>query len=462
MIKKIVFFIGILMLAGCKRVHIDHEFNRLNNQAKLLLDEPIEHGTHHSYLINEIACTDTSHGLSRDNAVTIALRNNPYLQAEFENLGIAKADLEQAGLFTNPTVDGIFAVPTKKDSANPATALMDVYATMRLSDLWVVPLSKNVAQDVLEITSLNILSTILTTVSDTKNAYDNCLFTKLNLDNAEAMLEATKALSDEIYYQQNYGYTTEIDKRIIDSKTAELDSLVAESKRNYRLALMHLNEIMGLNPNAQEFVLVDNLEIAQSLPTLEAVREYALNNRPEILVAHMKIEQYKDTVRVEKAKIFKNVNAGISFQQDFRTTRGLGPAFILDVPIFDSNYAQIAKAEFLLAQACEALTAVEIKVKTEIEQSYESLMSLQKQVQIYQEDTLPMLDKAIDYGFDFVDSMQMNAMVPLQTNITYYEQAQKMLELKSKARKELVRLERATGKKLVLINKTLQENSKSL
>ncbi len=43
----------------------------------------------------------------------IALQNNPNLQAEFENIGIAQGDLINAGLFSNPQLELSVRVPNK-------------------------------------------------------------------------------------------------------------------------------------------------------------------------------------------------------------------------------------------------------------------------------------------------------------------------------------------------------------
>lgn len=446
----------IILLPACRQIHIDREFSGLKNKAKFMLDEPIEHGNPHAYTLHEIASIDTAGGLSRDNAVSIALFNNPFLHAEFENLGIAKADLVQAGLFTNPCIDGIFGIPSNDDPLNQAKSLIDVYATMRLSDLWIVPLSKHVAQDVLEITSLNILSRILDTVVDTKNAYDYCLFTDLKRNNAAEILEWTKKLRQEILYQQNYGYTTDLDIYNIDSKLVDLESEVLEFEKNNNLALVRLKELMGLDPSSDALVLTGRLTITDSIPPFEVIQEYALTNRPEMLIARMKVEQYKDTIRVEKAKIFKNVNAGISFQQDFGQTRGWGPVFIMDIPIFDSNYAQIAKAEFLHAQALENLTATEIKIKAELSAAYATFSALQEQIHMFEQKALPAAEKAIDYAYVHLETMQLNAITALETNVSYFELNHKLIDLRAKALQELVKLERAVGKKLILINKTMQ------
>jgi len=50
-------------------------------------------------------------GLTRERAVSIALVNNPHLQATYESLDISQADLVQAGLISNPTIAGSVGFP---------------------------------------------------------------------------------------------------------------------------------------------------------------------------------------------------------------------------------------------------------------------------------------------------------------------------------------------------------------
>src|SRR5262245_13578904 len=51
-------------------------------------------------------------GLTEDEAVAIALWNNPALQAELTALGLARADLIQAGQLTNPLLTLMFPFST--------------------------------------------------------------------------------------------------------------------------------------------------------------------------------------------------------------------------------------------------------------------------------------------------------------------------------------------------------------
>ena len=49
--------------------------------------------------------------LGLDGAIQVALLRNRSLQARYEELGIAQADLVQAGLLKNPTLSGTFRFP---------------------------------------------------------------------------------------------------------------------------------------------------------------------------------------------------------------------------------------------------------------------------------------------------------------------------------------------------------------
>ena len=54
--------------------------------------------------------------LTAPRAVQVALLNNRNLQASYASLGVAQADLVQAGLLTNPVVDGSFLWPYRPEA----------------------------------------------------------------------------------------------------------------------------------------------------------------------------------------------------------------------------------------------------------------------------------------------------------------------------------------------------------
>lgn len=107
-------------------------------------------------------------GLTRDEAVQVALVNDPRLQAQFDQLGLARADYVQAGMFTNPDLGAFIGFPVRLDGS--AITLMTL-----LSDLWIVPAREAVAEVALQVTIQQTASAVLQTLFETEQAYDTVL-----------------------------------------------------------------------------------------------------------------------------------------------------------------------------------------------------------------------------------------------------------------------------------------------
>ncbi|HXF28555.1 MAG TPA: hypothetical protein VN457_01780, partial [Chlamydiales bacterium] len=82
-----------------------------------------------------------SRNLSVDAAVEIALLNNPTIQAQFEELGIAEADLIEAGLLQNPLFEGFIRFPNRSTLHTNC----EFSVTQNFLDIFLIPLRKKVA-----------------------------------------------------------------------------------------------------------------------------------------------------------------------------------------------------------------------------------------------------------------------------------------------------------------------------
>lgn len=451
----------LFMLSGCTKVKIEPEFSALQKRTIAATGSSIAlDATLHTH-INDISniTNITQEGLSTDDAVSIALQNNPELQADFQNLGIAKADLVQASLYTNPSINSVFRFPTRDQGPGTAQTNIESVAAIRLSDLWQVPLATHVAEDLLEAVSFRIFSTILTVVAETKLAYYTCLAAELQLHNTTNLLVTIRELKDEIYYRQLYGYTSDLDKDRIDAQVGSLEALLQQRQAEVSRAYIHLKKLMGIIPSPQPIPLTGQLYNQISVPELSIMEEYALLNRPEIHVARMKIEQYRDTIRLEKAKIFKVIDVGIGYKQDFdKPFRGWGPYVSLTLPIFDDNYAQVARAEFLFKQAESDLAATKIRIQEEINKPYKILNALNQEITVYQNTILPSHQKAISYSYTYATTLQLTMVTAIESKIKFYEAQAALIDRYYHALKELVQLERAVGKKIELLHENIVVN----
>src|SRR5215467_5498838 len=105
--------------------------------------------------------------LGVDDAVEIALLRNQSLQATYEELGIAQADLVQAGLLKNP-VFGVAGVPSEHDTLDPAIIGS---VSMDFLDVFTLPARKKIAAAELEATKMRVADAVLELAARVRSAY---------------------------------------------------------------------------------------------------------------------------------------------------------------------------------------------------------------------------------------------------------------------------------------------------
>ena len=115
-------------------------------------------------------------GISRQEAVALAVSHNKELQAKLIAIGIAQAYKMQAGFFTNPLVSTIFQFPVHAQTIQDSDFGYEMQALFSLDELWQVPLRMRVAHNEYTIKVFEVLQDILELIANTRKAYDTILY----------------------------------------------------------------------------------------------------------------------------------------------------------------------------------------------------------------------------------------------------------------------------------------------
>ncbi|MFO0752045.1 MAG: TolC family protein [Thermodesulfovibrionales bacterium] len=382
-----------------------------------------------------------SDGLTMDNAVKIALLNNRELQAAFEEIGIARADLVQAGLFTNPRLSAVFRFPLGGGGAS-----VEAEGLVNMADFWRAPLRKKVAAAKLEEVMFRVSDEILKTQAEAKDAYIEYIAVSRMREETEKIRDQTKELKDHLLYRREFGLSRDLDTYLTEAEVLDADVELARIEKELHLARTRLNRILGLTPEQ------DNYEIDGSfsgefreLPDTETLIAHALSNRPDVQVAKLRIEESKRILSSERKSIFGDFGIGAAYAREAGGTDFLGPGFDIRIPLFDQNQAQIAKAEFRLRLAEKELAAKTGRVREEVSSVLESLSLARRQVSMIRDQLLPVRRRAVEYAESYFNSMQLNMLYLLDSRRKVSDAQKRLLEaLKDCFRKE-VELERALG-----------------
>ena len=108
-----------------------------------------------------------SDSLRLDTAIQVALLNNRHLQAVYESVGIAGADLWQAGLFENPSLDIHVGYPVEEGHSPD----LGFSVAFNFLDAFHVPLRKAVAQSRVEEMMLDVSHEVISFTGDVQQAF---------------------------------------------------------------------------------------------------------------------------------------------------------------------------------------------------------------------------------------------------------------------------------------------------
>lgn len=130
-------------------------------------------------------------GLTADRAVQVALLNNRNLQATYEDLGVAQAEVVQAGLLRNPVFDG-----EVKFLEGGEGEIIEIAVVQDFLDVFFIPLRKRVAGNAFEAAKLRVTGAVLDLVGEVRSAFYTHAAAEQVLELRRTVLDATEASYD--------------------------------------------------------------------------------------------------------------------------------------------------------------------------------------------------------------------------------------------------------------------------
>ncbi len=395
-------------VTGCAQVTTENEWSKLKTDTResnlvwvqTQKDEKI---------VAELITKTTQKPLDIEATVQVALINNSELQSTFENIGISKSELVQAGLFSNPRLSALFRFPTSGGRTN-----IEADGLLTVSDLWLLPLRKRVAEANMEKTLLHVANKVMETKRNARKAFVKLYFAQKLYQESLKFRQLLQDLSKEAKRRHKFGYVTEVDIHMTEVAAREADILVHEYDTEVKIIRGKLLNILGLQ--GQNTQLSDKeIPAITSIPTIGLAFEQAYTNRFDIQVAEMHVKEKARHIDLNSYMIFKDVNAGISLERESGGDTLVGPAVELELPLFDQNQAQISKAEFEWRKAKKDLRSL----KQNITLNVESLLAKSKHLETKAETILgkiiPLQQKSVRFVNTWSNLMQINQFIFLQT-----------------------------------------------
>lgn len=341
------------------------------------------------------------------------LKENVRLMAEYYNLDIAEAEIQQKRLWDNPLfvwnaemyslaennyfnfanqkllqLEYSFSVSGKRINAIKEARIAKEIAQFALSDVMrgLVLEYSNAFYEFIELQEINDLLIVSASQYD-RLIEQYTLGSELGV-NSESELVRLKAEKQTILTDIN-----ENEKELLALE------LTLRMLMNYRsgVKLLAKKDLSLLNPKISEDQLVGA----------------AMNGRPDLKIAQKNISLYQATLKKEKSEIVPNVNLGYQpHDQGSNHVRPyVGMVFEMGIPVFNRNQGNIAKAKIQIDQSSLLLQYKTEEVKNEVLMAVETFKRTQ--------------ELKNSYNLELIDQMEVlakNAKLNYENkNISLYE-----------------------------------------
>lgn len=382
-----------------------------------------------------------SRELSADTAIQIALLNNPKIQAIFENLRIARANLVEAGLLSNPD----FALEVRYPHISRLKTNIEYLLITSILDMFLIPLRTKLANTEFEQTKLNVANEILNLAFEVRAVYYELITEKTKIDCIHSSVEISKIMSDLSSRQLSIGnvYAHEFQKtqsRFLEAELA-LSQPLAETIRLKE----KFNRLLGFSEDVC-LILPDNLpSINFSELDLNALESLALEQRLDLKVARFEIARLCQMLGLKEGWTYTNLKAGLAGEREPEGANLTGPGFSGEIPIFNYGRADRMRLHALLRQAQDRLCELEIKTLSEVREAHKLLMSYLKIIKDYRDHLIPLQEKISVSSVELYNVMGLGIDKLLDSKRQEIAITQNYTEILKKYLIAQVELDRAVG-----------------
>jgi len=338
--------------------------------------------------------------LAADDAVQIAMLNNRDLQAIYTDLGVAQADLVQAGLFRNPILDGAVLFPLS--GVRPDLQLSVVISFL---DALYVPLRKRVAAARFEEAKLRVTGAVLDLAAQVRRAFHEHQANEQMLELRQTIVQALTASWEVSRRLHEAGNITDLDQAR-DRAAAEVSRLALRSAEIVvRQSREHLNDLMGTWGEQTGWEIDGRLPDIPAEPVpVNGLERVALSRSIDLSQARQRIITAGQQLGYDRATaLIPETELGVGAEREEGWK--VGPVLSVPIPLFDQGQARVGRAVAELRRSQQEYYALAVRVRATARAVRDRMLGAQDRALYYRDILLPLQERIVNEA-----QLQYNAM----------------------------------------------------
>ncbi|MBK6958318.1 MAG: TolC family protein [Nitrosomonas sp.] len=356
-------------------------------------------GGKNDYLADSVN-SDDKNDLTLRHAISLALLQNPELAAFSKEMRALEGVTLQAGLLRNPelsvNVENIGNIQKLSGDINaPESVVQEVVqqvTTIRIGQL--IELGGKRAARVSaallgeELAAMDYETRRVEIIARVANVFTEVLAAQERLRLAEETRQVAQNVVNSVTERVRGGKVAPIEETRVKVGLSTTRIEYEQAQRDLTSARKRL-ALLWDNSSPQFSKALGNLETLIAPPNLQMLEERVLSN-PMAQRAMKNIEQRKALLEVEQTRRIPNltVNAGVVNYALVGGNTAIASVMV-PLPLFDRNQGNIKDAYQRVDKAMDEQAAMELRLKTELTQSYEAMSAAWNEINILRDEILP-------------------------------------------------------------------------
>lgn len=311
-------------------------------------------------------------------AVATALWNNPSFQLTLTDLGVARAELVDAGLLRNPVLSMLFPWGPKQ---------LEFTVNWAIDSIWQRPRRLAAAKLDVEAIASRLVQDGLVLMANVRTAYIQAAAASRRAEVARDVAEAVARFADIIDARLEAGEISDLEARATRGERAIAEAAARTAEHDRTLALVRLKASVGL---AQDTPLtltpITSVAIADCADANALLKE-ALAARPDVRAAELAVEAAGERAGLARAQVLA-LTAMLDANGSGREGFELGPGLQAELPIFSQNSGGRARASAALVQAELRYLLVRARVDEDVHAALAMLERARAVVSLWEDDAL--------------------------------------------------------------------------
>lgn len=342
-----------------------------------------------------------SDGLTEEEAVQIALLNNRALQATYEDLGLAQANLVQAGLLENPVFDLAVFLPEGGGRAD-----LDAGIVQNFLSVLYRPLRKRIAAAQFEAAKLRVTAAVLDLAAETRSAYYRVQANQQIAELLTQVVSATGASYEAAQRLLEAGNVFSLDVARERALYEEARLALAAAEADMIVDRERLNRLMGLWGPEITWDVHNRLAPLPEAPlSLDELERHAIEANLDLAIYRQQIEAVAGLLGIADATaLVPELDVGVLSEREEGEWE-VGPGIGIEIPVFDQGQARKAAARSDLRRVQQLYWAAGVDIRSASRALRQRLVTARDRAAHVQAVVLPLANQIVNDT-----QLQYNAM----------------------------------------------------